>query len=387
MAVPAAPLVVVAPDSLKGSCTSPDAARALASGARRALGPAARVLEIPLADGGEGTLDALAAAWGGAVLEVATTDALGRERGARVGLSRDGRTAIVEAAEANGLPHVADLPPRPLDADSAGVGRLVRAALDAGATELLLCVGGSATSDGGAGLLRALGARLLDADGAPIAAGARGLRDLARLDLGGLLPAARAARWRIACDVTAPATGPTGAAAVYGPQKGAGPEDVSRIDAGLRRLAGALADATGADAAALAERPGAGAAGGLPLGPLALFGAELVPGASLVAEAAGLGAALAGADLVLTGEGRLDAQSLDGKVLSRVLGDAPAGVPVIVVAGSVALSPEACRAAGITAAFSLAPGPASLAELRRDAPALLADAAAHACALAAARPR
>lgn len=379
---PPAPLVVIAPDSFKGSCTSPQAAAALATGARRALGPGARVLEVPLADGGEGTLDALTAAWGGRIVETPTVDALGRERIGRAGISADGRTAIIEAAEGNGLPYVSDVPLRALDADTAGVGLLVRAALEAGVDEILLCLGGSATSDGGAGMLRALGARLLDADGAPVSPGARGLEDLAGLDLSGLLPAARAARWRIACDVEHRLTGPAGAAAVFGPQKGAGPADIERIDAGLGRLAAELAAAAGADPAALAQRPGMGAAGGLALGPVALFDAELVPGARLVAEAAGLREQLAGADLVITGEGRLDEQSLGGKVLSRVIAEAPARAPVVVIAGSLALPAAACRAAGITAAFSIAPGPAELDALRADAPRLLAEAAEHACALA-----
>ncbi|RGE19209.1 glycerate kinase [Leucobacter sp. wl10] len=376
------PVVVIAPDSLKGSCTSPQAAAALAEGARAALGDGARVIEVPLADGGEGTLDALAAAWGGRILGVRTGDALGRDRSGRIGISPDGRTAIVEAAEANGLPHVSDRRLRPLDADTAGVGTLLRAALEAGAEEILLCVGGSATNDGGAGMLRALGARLLDAEGSPIAAGARGLGGLASLDLSGLLPAARAARWRIACDVEHPLTGPNGAAAVFGPQKGAAPADIRAIDAGLERLSGLLAAQLGVDPASLARRPGTGAAGGLAIGPVALFEAELVPGATLVAEAAGLGDALADADLVITGEGRLDAQSLSGKVVSRVVEEASPRVPVVVIAGSVALSAAECRSAGITAALSVAPGPASLDELRAQTPRLLAEAAAHACALA-----
>ncbi|MBL3688597.1 glycerate kinase [Leucobacter chromiireducens] len=395
----AAPLrVVIAPDSLKGSCSASTAARALAQGARAALGPGVQIHELPLADGGEGTLEVLAEAWGGEIVAVPTSDALDRPRVGRIALSADGSRAVVEAAEANGLPHVADEPLRALDADSAGVGALLRAALDAGARELLVCIGGSATSDGGAGMLRALGVRLLRADGAPIAGGARGLSELARIDLSGLLPAAREARWRIAVDVTNPLLGAQGAASVFGPQKGASPAEVAVIDAGLARFAELLAEAGETSPAAtrsaaqhartaLTTLPGLGAAGGLALGPVALWGAELMPGAELVAAAVGLDAALREADLVLTGEGRLDAQSLAGKVVSRVLaGCASAGSErpprVVVIAGSVALSAAECRAAGITAALSLAPGPATLSELQRDASALLAETAAHACALA-----
>ncbi|MBU3995291.1 MAG: glycerate kinase [Actinobacteria bacterium] len=388
------PVVVVAPDSLKGSCTAPDAARAIASGVRSALGQGARVRELPLADGGEGTLDVLVAAWGGTILEVATTDALGRPRTGRVGLSggRQGaRLAVIEAADANGLPAIVDQPLRPLDADTAGVGTLVRAALDTGAAEILLCLGGSATSDGGAGMLRALGARLLDASGSDVAPGARGLSELHEIDLSGLDARAGKIVWRVACDVDHPLTGGGGAAAVFGPQKGATPEQVAVIDRGLSTLARLLAEAAGYDSSELRFLPGLGAAGGLALGPVALFGAQLVPGSALVSDAVGLRDALDHADLVITAEGRLDAQSLQGKVVSRVLAEAgahrdgahaaagavPSTVPVVVLAGSVELTFEECQRAGIAAAWSIAQGPATLEQLQADTPRLLAEAAAH----------
>lgn len=394
----AAPLVVIAPDSLKGSCSSLEAASAIATGVRAALGEAVRIRELPMADGGEGTLEALVAAWGGRVLPVDATDALGRACRGRVGFGSGAPVvAIIETADANGLPAVVDRPLRPLDADSAGVGALVRAALDAGAEEILLCLGGSATSDGGAGMMRALGARLLDAEGYDIVPGARGLAELSRIDLAQLDPRATGVRWRIACDVENPLTGPLGAAAVFGPQKGAGADEVAAIDAGLARLAELLAEAPVSAPAAVpatdrcpgagipgrrsAEQlrtlPGLGAAGGLALAPVALFGAELVPGAVLVSEAIGLREALAGAALAITGEGRLDSQSLGGKVVSQVLADAGPGTVVAVIAGSVQLSAEATRAAGISAAFSIARGPATLAELQSDTPHLLAEAAAQ----------
>lgn len=373
------PLIVVAPDSFKGSCTAARAAAAIARGIRAATDHPVRVHEIPMADGGEGTLEALTAAWSGRILEVPALDALGRPRLGRIGLSRDGGTAIVEAAEANGLPHVADLPSRPLDADTAGVGMLVLAALEAGAREILLCIGGSATSDGGAGMLRTLGARLLDAQGREVAAGARGLIDVDHVDSSGLHPAAQDANWRIAVDVENPLVGPSGAAAVFGPQKGASPVDVRLIDEGLGRLADALAAERRGD---LRTRPGLGAAGGLAVGPVALLDAETLPGGILVADAVGLEEAVADADLVLTGEGRLDSQSLDGKVVSRVVAAAPEGVPVVVVAGSLALNAAACRDAGITAAFSIADGPASLDALSEHTEDLLAETAARIVQLA-----
>ena len=370
----AAPTVVIAPDSFKGSCSSVEAARAIARGVRAAFGTRAEVLELPMADGGEGTLDALVAAWGGEVARVPTSDALGRPREGRVGYGRTadgGLRAIIEAADANGLPAVSDLPLQPLDADSHGVGELILAALDAGTDELLLCIGGSATSDGGAGMLRALGARLLDAQGRGVADGARGLLDVQQVDLRGIDPRAARVTWRIACDVDNPLTGPRGAAAVFGPQKGADAQQVAEIERGLGRFSELLAAAVGTDAPQLREQRGIGAAGGLALGLTTLFGAQLVPGARLVSGAIGLREALAAATLVFTGEGRLDAQSLDGKVVSRVLAEAAPGAAVIVLAGSIGLSPEETRAAGISAAFSIAQGPATLEEMSADATRLL----------------
>ena len=370
----AAPTVVIAPDSFKGSCSSVEAARAIARGVRAAFGTRAEVLELPMADGGEGTLDALVAAWGGEVARVPTSDALGRPREGRVGYGRTaagGLRAIIEAADANGLPAVSDLPLQPLDADSHGVGELILAALDAGTDELLLCIGGSATSDGGAGMLRALGARLLDAQGRDVAGGARGLLDVQQVDLRGIDPRAARVSWRIACDVDNPLTGPRGAAAVFGPQKGADAQQVAEIERGLGRFSELLAAAVGTDAPQLREQRGIGAAGGLALGLTTLFGAQLVPGARLVSGAIGLREALAAATLVFAGEGRLDAQSLDGKVVSRVLAEAAPGAAVIVLAGSIGLSPEETRAAGISAAFSIAQGPATLEEMSADATRLL----------------
>lgn len=375
--------VVVAPDSFKGSATATQVAMALAAGARAALGDGGDVRAVPFADGGEGTLDAILGAWGEGARTCATTDALGRPTTARYGVSPDGRTLAVEAAEAYGLPKVADVAPRPLEATSHGVGTVVLAALaDApAADEVVLFVGGSATTDGGAGVLQALGAALLDADGAPVTPGGGGLRSLDHVDLAGLDPRARSLRWRVACDVDNPLLGPRGAAAVFGPQKGATAADVAALDDGLAYLADALAAATGRDKRDL---PGAGASGGLPGGLAAVLGAELVPGGELVAEAVGLAGALEGADLVLTGEGRLDGQSLHGKVVDTVLRLVAGRAPVVVVAGGVELTPTEVADAGITAAFSLAPGPRTLAELSRDAVTELERTAAHVCRLFAA---
>ena len=375
------PLVVAAPDSFKGSVSASEAAHAMLAGARQVFGDEADYVAVLLADGGEGTLDAMLAVWGTAARTVTVRDALGRSRNARYGLSPDGRTAIIEAAEANGLPWVSDVALRPLEADTAGIGDLVRDALGRGVSEILLSVGGSATNDGGTGLLRELGARFLDAGGEEVASGARGLVDIVSVDASGIDPRALAASWRIAVDVQFPLCGPDGAAAVFGPQKGASPEDVSVIDTGLNNLATVLATSRGIDPAEYTKRPGFGAAGGLPLTTVALLGAETIEGSTLVSQAIGLPALLENASLVLTGEGQLDAQSVSGKVIDMVSRTRPRDVPLIVIAGSVALSAQACRAAGITAAFSIAPGPVPLSELMDETEARIEETAAQVCRL------
>lgn len=351
------------------------------AGARQVFGDEADYVAVLLADGGEGTLDAMLAVWGTAARTVTVRDALGRSRNARYGLSPDGRTAIIEAAEANGLPWVSDVALRPLEADTAGIGDLVRDALGRGVSEILLSVGGSATNDGGTGLLRELGARFLDAGGEEVASGARGLVDIVSVDALGIDPRALAASWRIAVDVQFPLCGRDGAAAVFGPQKGASPEDVSVIDTGLNNLAAVLATSRGIDPAEYTKRPGFGAAGGLPLTTVALLGAETIEGSTLVSQAIGLPALLENASLVLTGEGQLDAQSVSGKVIDMVSRTRPRDVPLIVIAGSVALSAQACRAAGITAAFSIAPGPVPLSELMDETEARIEETAAQVCRL------
>ncbi|WP_417234150.1 glycerate kinase [Arthrobacter sp.] len=374
MSTPAPPVIVVAPDSFKGSASAAQAAAAMARGARAVAGDAARIIELPLADGGEGTLDAMLAVWGTEPLTVDATDALGRPCTARYGISADGTTGIIEAAEANGLPQVSDVDPQPLPADTRGVGRISAALLDAGVQEILLCSGGSATTEGGAGLLAALGVRFLDAGGHRTGTGGGDLASIEGVDVSGLHARAAAVRWRIAVDVDNPLCGPRGAAAVFGPQKGASPEDVATLDGGLAHLARVLR------AEEVAASPGCGAAGGMPLALVAVLGAVMVPGAELVSTAVGLPQALAGADVVLTGEGRLDSQSLGGKVVDAVRRTAAATTRVVVIAGAVQLDAAACRDAGLTAAFSIAPGPAELAGLQADAERLIEDTAAQACA-------
>lgn len=358
--------IAVVPDSFKGSATAEQAADAIAAGLRTAFTESPFSVQIhtsPLADGGEGTLDAFLAAWQISPQTAEVSDALGRPVTARYALSPDGTTAVIEAAQANGLPLVSDAPLRPLEASSRGVGQIVADALDAGVDEIILCIGGSASTDGGTGLLSALGARFVDDAGAALPDGGGALAGLTDIDVTGLHPRARDVTWRIACDVTNPLTGDRGAAAVFGPQKGAGDDAIAILDTGLARLVTVLLDTTGHDIAAL---PGMGAAGGLPAPLSAFLDARLVAGSDLVLDTLGVAGLLQNADLVITGEGCFDDQSFDGKVVDAVRRHTPRSTPVIVIAGGVDADPERIRDAGITAAVSIAPGPRSLDELTDD---------------------
>ncbi|HYY81735.1 MAG TPA: glycerate kinase, partial [Actinomycetes bacterium] len=321
--------MVVAPDKFEGSLTAEQAARAIEAGLLRAR-PDARVRRLPLGDGGAGTLDALVAT-GFERVPVDATGPTGQPLRAAIGVRE--RTAFVEMAEASGLKVLPGGRRAPLQATTWGTGELVAAALDRGVEELVLGIGGSATTDGGAGMAAALGARLLDQAGEPVPPGGAGLLRLARVEVAGLDPRLRRVRVTVASDVDNPLVGPEGAAAVYGPQKGAQPEDVLLLDSALRRYARVLADDLGVD---LAGTPGAGAAGGLGAGAIAFLGASLRSGIELVLDLVGFQEAVAGADLVVTGEGKLDAQSLRGKAPFGVARAATAhGVPVVALGGVV----------------------------------------------------
>ena len=320
--------IVCAPDSFKESMTAPEAAAAMARGVRQAA-PEAECLLMPMADGGEGTTDALVATLGGVRREVSARDALGRPIRAAYGLAPDG-LAVMEVASAIGIGLIAPSERDVMRSDSRGVADLILDAVDAGANRVLVGLGGSATTDGGAGLLAGLGAKLLDADGEEIAPTPDGLTRLARVDLSGLERRLAGLRIDLASDVSNPLLGPLGSAAVFGPQKGATPAQVPVLDATLARLADAL---VAAGLPEVRDVPGAGAAGGLGMAFLSL-GARLRPGVDVVAEATGLDQAIAGSDLVLTGEGSLDAQTAAGKTPAGVLAVARRhGVPVIAFAG------------------------------------------------------
>jgi glycerate kinase len=320
--------VLVCPDKFRGTLDASSAAEAIAAGWRRTR-PDDTLDLVPMADGGEGTADALRSA-GGREVVARVVGPLGDGIDASVVVLHDG-TAVVESARAAGLDLLSALRRNPRRTTTEGVGLLMRTALDEGARRLLVCLGGSATNDGGVGMAAALGVRFLDGRGDPIGPGGEALLDLASVDLGGLDPRLAATEVVGLVDVRNPLTGPTGASATFGPQKGADPDDVWVLERALGHLAAVVHRDL---AVAVADEPGAGAAGGLGFGLLAFCGARLRPGAEAVAEVVGLEARVREADLVITGEGALDATSLGGKVVGHVLGIAAlAGVPVAVVCG------------------------------------------------------
>ncbi len=349
--------ILIAPDKFKGSLEAAEVAAAVAAGIEREQ-PGARIDVAPVADGGEGTVAAALGA-GFRAVTVSVRGPLGDPVPATFACRDD--LAVIEMAAASGLgvlPLDADGSPRrdALAASSTGTGELIMAALDAGCREIVLGVGGSAGTDGGAGLLTALGARLVDADGHPIGPGGGGLRDLARVDLTALDPRLSGTRFTLAADVTNPLLGHRGAAAVFGPQKGATPADVELLDHALAAYADRVAEALCGDSAELAGRPGAGAAGGVGYAASAVLGADQRPGIDVVLDFVGFDERLQGVDVVITGEGSLDAQSLGGKTPIGVARRARAhdvGV-VLAVCGRSQLSPAQAEEAGFDAVFALA---------------------------------
>ena len=341
--------IVIAPDKFKGSLPATQVAAAIAAGLRTSW-PAAELVTIPVADGGEGTVEAAVAA-GFERMPVTVAGPTGEP--VHTSYARHGETAVVELACACGLTLLPGGRREPMDASSFGAGQVLAAALGAGARRIIFGVGGSASTDGGAGLIQALGARVLDSRGSRFGRGLGGgaLRDVASLDLDGLDPALRTCSVILATDVTNPLTGPDGAAEVYGPQKGASPAQVGELASGLRHWAAVVAEAVGED---WSQAPGAGAAGGVGFAALAVLGAEPRPGIGLVLDLAQFDAALAGADLVITGEGSLDEQSLSGKAPVGVARAAARhGIPVVAVVGRSTLTGTQLAAAGICAVYML----------------------------------
>lgn len=350
--------ILIAPDKFKGSLTAAEAASSIAEGALRVY-PDAVATQFPVADGGEGTLEAAVAAGYEERLNAVVGPILA-PIGAAWALRTDANgavTAVIETAQASGLAHMAPTPENALRAHSYGCGQLIAAALDAGATEIVLGLGGSAMTDGGSGAMRALGLKPLDGAGNIVPLGGGSLADVAAVDTSELDPRLSRVKFRIAVDVRNPLYGPDGAAHVFAPQKGADGDGVELLDAGLRNWASILRQATNRDV----NIPGAGAAGGFPASFLAFSDAALEGGFALVAGLTGLAEQLADADLVITGEGSMDSQSLTGKA-PIALADAARerGIPVIVVAGRILVTPEELAAHGVVAAAQLldvAPSP------------------------------
>lgn len=362
--------VLLCPDSFKDALGAEDAAKAMAQGIQRAA-PNAITQLCPLADGGEGSLDALIAATHAERRTLTVQDALGRPRQAAWGWLSEQRTAFIELAEASGLQHLTREERNALHTSTFGVGELFLAALEEGATHALLLLGGSATNDAGAGMLQALGATLLDAQGQPLPPGGGALQQLATLDLSTLDPRLAELRVEAAVDVDNPLLGERGASAVFGPQKGATDADVATLDRALGHFADLTAKALGKDDRAL---PGAGAAGGMGFAAHCFLNATLTPGIEMIMQQANFAQLLNDADLVITGEGRLDGQSLAGKTPIGVSRAAKRqGKPVIVLAGSLGDGWQACTEEGVTAAFALADGLMTLEQALPRTAELLAD--------------
>jgi glycerate kinase len=355
--------VVIAPDSFKEGCGAKAAAEAIARGWLYAR-PLDTLTLVPMADGGEGTVDAVAAAWRVDVRQASVCGPLGAPVVAAYALDTARGIAVIEMASASGLPLVPKGQRDPRVTTTRGTGELIARALDEGAKKVVVGVGGSATNDGGVGALRALGYHFYGSGGEELPEGGAALANLQRIDGGGIHTRLRDVELQLACDVRNPLCGPDGASAVYGPQKGASPEVVRELDAALSHFAAVVRESTGSDYAAV---PGSGAAGGLSFGLMSLAGARLRSGVEVVAEAVGLDEQMAGAGLVITGEGRLDAQTVNGKTPHGVAQIAARhAIPVIALAGQLGPGYEALFEHGICAAYAISPPEVELAAALRD---------------------
>ncbi len=367
--------IVIAPQAFKGSISALDAAEAMRKGIL-AVFPDADVTLVPVADGGDGTLETLVEGSGGEIREAEVTGPLGERRTAEWGAMGDGVTAVIEMARTSGLA-LAPLDRRdPLNATTYGLGEIVGAALDDGFRRFIMGIGGSATNDAGAGMAQALGARLLDDAGNELPRGGAALANLSRIDMTGIDPRVAESSFLVACDVSNPLTGPEGASAIYGPQKGATPEMVQTLDTALLRFSEIARQDIGAE---VNDLRGAGAAGGLGGGMVAFLDAELRAGVDIILDTVGLEEALEGADLVLTGEGALDYQTVYSKAPIGVAERARRrGIPVIAIAGTLGDRYRLVHERGIEAAVSITNAPMSLEEASARSAELIADAAEQA---------
>jgi len=356
--------IVIAPDSFKESLSAQGVAQAIRSGMQLVLKDAEFIL-LPVADGGEGTTDALVAATNGSFKQQLATGPLSNPMMASWGLLGNSNSAVIETAAASGLDLVVPEQRNPLLATSYGTGELIMAALEHKVEHIILGLGGSATNDGGVGLLQALGAKFLDAKGNNISVGGAGLAQLASVDLASMDPRLAKVRFEVACDVDNPLTGERGASAIFGPQKGADKQMVTQLDKNLAHLAAILERDTGID---ISTAPGSGAAGGIGAAMLLMAQVELKSGIDIVLDAVQFESHIQGADLVITGEGQIDGQTASGKTPVGVARRAKLlNVPVIAVAGSLAAEADKVRSAGIDAIFSVVPGVTDLPSALRDA--------------------
>ncbi len=362
--------IVIAPDSFKDSLSAEKVADAIAAGLADVL-PHAHLVKCPMADGGEGTVEAIVAAGNGQLRSNHVQGPLGAPVEAHWGWLPDSHTAIIEMAEASGLQLLKQEQRNACITSTFGTGELIKAALDAGARRVILAIGGSATNDAGAGALQALGLGLFDAQGNSLPRGGLALAHVARIELAGLDPRLAEVRFEIAADVNNPLCGEHGASAIFGPQKGASAEHVQLLDQALGHFADHCAKVLPKD---VRQEPGSGAAGGLGFAAKAFLGAQFRAGVEVVAELVGLAEAVKGADLVITGEGRFDAQTLRGKTPFGVANIARAeGVPVVVLAGTLGEGYQALYEHGINAAFAIARGPMTLQDACARAAPLLTD--------------
>ncbi|MCY7755854.1 glycerate kinase [Bacillus haynesii] len=349
--------IVIAPDSFKESMTSLEAARSIEKGFKAVLSDAEYV-NIPVADGGEGTVQALVDATGGDIVHQTVTGPLGKPVKAAYGLLGDGKTAVIEMAEASGLHLVPPGQRNPLLTTTRGTGELILDATEKGVSTIIIGLGGSATNDGGAGMAAALGAKFLNRDGEEIENGGGALAEIAKIDVSGLNPKLKHIQFEAACDVDNPLTGPRGASAVFGPQKGANSEMTALLDQNLKHYAAAVKAELGCEIDSI---PGAGAAGGLGAGLCAFLNAELKSGVDIVLDTLSFSERIKGADLVITGEGKIDGQTVSGKTPAGVAKRARSeNIPVIAFAGSLGEGCELVYDIGISALFSIVPGISSL---------------------------
>jgi len=351
--------IVIAPDSFKESLSAIEVANAIEKGFKQVF-PKAEYVKVPLADGGEGTVQAMVGACQGDIIKLKVAGPSGNQVDAFYGLLGDGQTAVIEMATASGLQLVPSAQRNPLTASSYGTGELIADAIEKGVSKIILGLGGSASNDGGTGMMSALGTRFLDQEGLAITVGGQGLAEIAHIDTAQMNPRLQDIQFDVACDVDNPLCGARGASVIFGPQKGATPEMVAQLDKNLAHYAAQIKKHTGKD---VLNIEGTGAAGGMGAGVLAFLSAKLRPGIDIVMECVGLAEKVNGASLVITGEGRMDGQTVHGKTPVGVARVAKAaGCEVIGIAGSLGDDYEAVYAHGLDAVFSITPGPVKISE-------------------------